>query len=133
MMYLDANFFIYCHFDQGSRGKAAREILRKIVGGMQTVTSVLALDEVMWVIIKKNVSGEMRSAIERIYATPNIRIVHVGADIPLLALDLMEAHNLKPRDAFHASVMKSLGITEIVSDDSDFDKVSWIKRIALIT
>lgn len=131
MIYLDANFFIYCHFDQGSKGEAARGILQKIVRGMQTATSALALDEVMWVTVKKNVTGEMRSVIERIYATPNLRIVPVSADIPLLALDLIGAHSLKPRDAFHAAIMRSLGVTEIVSDDSDFDKVNWIKRIAL--
>ncbi|MBI5254150.1 MAG: type II toxin-antitoxin system VapC family toxin [Euryarchaeota archaeon] len=43
----------------------------------------------------------------------------------------IEKYNLRPRDAFHVAIMKSFGVTEIVSDDSDFEKVEWIKRIKI--
>lgn len=51
-MYLDANFFVMLHFDYKQKGERAREILNQITKGKPAITSVLALDEVMWVIIK---------------------------------------------------------------------------------
>jgi len=38
---------------------------------------------------------------------------------------------LNSRDAFHVACMNELGVTEIVTDDSDLDKVSSIKRIKI--
>ena len=55
----------------------------------------------------------------------------VSSLTPLTALEFMEKYKLKPRDAFHVAIMENFGIKEIVSDDSDFDKVREIKRIKL--
>jgi len=130
MMYLDANFFIFANlFDE--KGTKAREILGRIIQGKRAITSSLSLDEVMWVLIKNNLRHEVRKIIEEIYATPNIEVKEVAATVPLRALDFMEKHNLKPRDAFHAAVMEYCNVKEIVSDDADFDKIKSIKRIGL--
>ena len=129
-MYLDANFFIIANFDAGPKGKKARTILGQILSGKEAVTSALAMDEVMWVLHKQR-KEELRDVIEEIYSLPNVSVKAVSPDIPLSALNFMEENRLKPRDAFHAAVMKELGIKEIVSDDPDFDKVKEIKRISL--
>ena len=130
-MYLDANFFIFSIFSLDEKGKNARAILNKIKNGKKAVTSALTLDEVMWTIKKNNQTDKMRTVIEGIYAFKNIEIKEVSPLIPLRALDFMENSNLKPRDAFHASVMEEFNIKEIVTDDSDFDKIPGIKRIKL--
>jgi len=36
---------------------------------------------------------------------------------------------LKPSDAIHVATMKKAGTAEIVSEDRDFDKIDWVKRI----
>ena len=131
MIYLDTNFFIITHFDQSEKGEKARKILQVIVNGKQAVTSTLTMDEVMWVIIKNKKGEVLRTVIENIYGTPNLTIKEVGIAIPLEALAFIEKNNLKPRDAFHAAIMKVLGVEEIVSDDSDFDRVEHIRRIKL--
>ncbi len=131
MLYLDANFFIFCHFDRTDKGESARKVLRKIIEGKSAVTSTLALDEVMWVIVKNKKSSEMRAVIESIYSIPNMEVRGIGPEIPLLALDFIENNKLKPRDAFHAAAMKVIGTNEIVTDDSDFDRLKWIKRTKL--
>jgi predicted nucleic acid-binding protein len=95
------------------------------------VTCALTLDEIMWVMIKNKKKEVLRDTIEDIYAVPNLTIKEVPASIPLDALLLMEQFDLKPRDAFHVAVMKSNGISEIASDDPDFDKVKGIKRMRL--
>ena len=130
MIYLDANFFVFINlFD--TKGQKAREILEQVTKGTSAMTSALTLDEVMWVLMKKNLKHEMRKIIEDIYATPNLEVKEVSPLIPLRALDLMESHSLKPRDAFHLAVMEYFNIKEIVTDDNDFDNIPGIKRIKL--
>ncbi|MBI2126701.1 MAG: type II toxin-antitoxin system VapC family toxin, partial [Thaumarchaeota archaeon] len=107
MIYLDANFFVFCNMDWTERGERARILVQKMIDGAQeAVTSALTLDEVMWVVMKSEMNKELRRIIEGIYAINNLRITEVGPEIPLMALDMMEAYGLKPRDAFHAAIMK---------------------------
>ena len=132
MTYLDSNFFVFALSDQTNKGQKAREIQKDIVeSGLVAFTSSLALDEVMWVLIKNKKEHLIRKAIEDIYAMPNLEVREVSSLIPLHALDIMEKYNLKPRDAFHVAILKELQLNSIVSDDSDFDKVKGLKRIIL--
>ncbi|MBI3032724.1 type II toxin-antitoxin system VapC family toxin [Candidatus Woesearchaeota archaeon] len=132
MLYLDANFFIFALFDIMKKGQNARSLQKEIIDGKKTaVTSVLALEEVMWVIIKNKKKALIRQVIQDIYAMPNLSIKEVSPIVPVKALDFMEKYNLKPRDSFHLAVMELLNVTLIVSDDVDFDKVKSIKRIKL--
>lgn len=32
-------------------------------------------------------------------------------------------------DCVHAAIMKRAGITDIISADKDFDKITWIRRL----
>ena len=133
MIYIDANVFVFANFDDTEKGRTARKIIEKIGEGERpaAITSALTMDEVMWAVIKSKGASDLRATIEDIYAMPNLAIKEVTSAIPLLALDIIEEYGLKPRDAFHAAIMKSFGITEIVSDDADFDRIKWIKRIKL--
>ena len=70
--------------------------------------------------------------IEELYNIPYLMILDVTVDIPLRALDLMEKHHLKPRDAFHLAVMRKHGIKRIVTTDVDFDNIPGVKRVALV-
>lgn len=107
-------------------------VQEKIIRGTKAITRALTLDEVMWVLIKNRRSESIRDKVEDIYAMPNLTVKEVPASAPLDVLNLTNNFQLKPRDAFHASVMKANGVTEIVSDDPDFDRVKGIKRIKLI-
>ncbi len=130
-MYLDANFFVIYNFDRTAKGDRARRIQGQIVAGEQAVTSSLALAEIMWVLIKNMKAELLRETVEDIYALRNLEVREVPGSIPLDALDIIEKYRLRPRDAFHAALMKEFGLDEIVSDDSDFDKIEWIKRVKL--
>ena len=127
MIYLDANFFIFGTLDKTKKGENARNIFEEIINGRKAVTSVLVLDEVIWVLIRNKKKELVKDVIEEIYLTPNLTVCGVMENIPLNALTYLES--LKPRDAFHLAVMKELGINQIVTDDSDFDKIKWVKRI----
>ena len=129
MIYLDANFFIFAILDQTEKGDKARLILKEIVNGKKAVTSVLTLDEVMWVFVKNKEKLRLSGLIHDIYKIPNLTICSVLTNIPLVSLSYLDF--LNPRDAFHVACMNELGVTEIVTDDSDFDKVKTIKRIKI--
>ena len=132
MIYLDTNFFIFALLDQTKKGDKAREIQKEIIEGKYfAITSPLAMDEVIWVLLKNSKQHLIRKTIEDMYAMPNLNVREVSSLIPLTALEFMEKCKLKPRDAFHVAIMENFGIKEIVSDDSDFDKVGRIKRIKL--
>jgi predicted nucleic acid-binding protein len=38
------------------------------------------------------------------------------------------AFGLLPRDALHVAVMERLGLSEIATDDADFDRAPWLRR-----
>ena len=130
-MYLDANLFVFANMDGGEIGDRARSILTGIKRGKRAVTSALTIDEVMWVLIKNNRRDELRSVVEDIYSIPNLDVRPVSSLTPLRAIDFIEQNSLRPRDAIHAAIMEELGISEIVSDDADFDRIPSIKRIAI--
>src|SRR3989344_7080307 len=130
-MYLDANFFIFANFSKEKQAIKAREILKEINNGKKAITSVLVLDEVMWILIKMKLKEEIRPLIEEIYSIKNLEVKETPNLVPLRALDFMETYNLKPRDAFHLAIMEEFNIKEIVTDDADFDEISWAKRIKL--
>jgi predicted nucleic acid-binding protein len=71
----------------------------------------------------------VRPLIDEIDTIRNLNVKEVPADAPLRALEFMERHKLKPRDALHAAVMEHFGEREIVSDDADFDRVPSVKRV----
>src|SRR3989338_4584606 len=132
MIYLDANFFIFALLDTTIKGEKARGFLKEIIEGKkEAITSVLALDEVMWVLIKNKKEQLVQQAIEDIYAIPHLSIKEVSSLIPIQAIKLMQPFHLKPRDAFHLAIMRQHNISIILSDDADFDKIPDIKRMKL--
>lgn len=132
MIYLDANFFLFAVLDITHKGENVRKIQDSIVKGQQdATTSALTLDEIMWVLIKNKKTHMIRTVVEGIYSMPNLNVSPVSSTVPLLALELTEKYGLSPRDAFHVASMKECKIRSIVSDDDDFDKVEWIKRIPI--
>lgn len=126
--YLDANFFIFSLLDKTEIGDSAREIQKRLAQGeFKGFTSSLALDEVLWVLIKNKKEGLIQGVMDDIYRTPNLLIVPVSSTAPILAAENIGEYGLNPRDATHVAVMEENGIEIIVSDDRDFEKVDKIE------
>ena len=58
----------------------------------------------------------------------NIKFIDVDKIILHHALDMILKYKLKPRDAIHAATMELNNIYNLISEDSDFDRIDWIKR-----
>src|SRR3989344_3790248 len=132
MIYLDTNIFIYASIDESEIGKKCSEIISLHLNEKKDVaTSCLTWDEVVYGIRKK--VGKEMSIIQgkNLIEMQNLLWLDTNNLIISKAQELMEAYNLKPRDAIHAATAIINGIKEIISDDSDFDKVKELKRIKI--
>ena len=85
-----------------------------------------------WVLRKRGGPGVALAESRRLAGIPGLRILPLGQEEWVRAIELMEAHShLRPNDALHAACAISAGIRVIVSMDTDFDRVKGIKRQAL--
>ena len=132
MIYLDTNIFIYPHTGDDAKSGACITILQKATSQeIQAGTSVLTWDEFQHVLKKEYGEKEKIKAIEQskdILNNPGIVWFEATKKIIDKAQELTEEYNLKPRDAIHAATAIINNCTEIISDDSDFDKIKGLKR-----
>ena len=129
-IYLDANIFIYAAINNGSVGEKCRKILFEIYQNKSTgYTSVLTWDEVVYSIWKKEGKIKAFEQGKNFLKLPNILFISATSAIISKSQELMENYGLKPRDAIHVATALSNNITQIASDDSDFNKVKEIKRV----
>ncbi len=126
--YIDSNVFIQAILREDIN---SQNILKKIVDNeFEGVTSVLSWDELVF-ILRKFISSEF-AIIEgkKFLMFPNLKFIDAKKEIVKKAQSLIENYNIKPRDAIHSATAISLNIKEIISNDSDFDKVKELKRIS---
>ncbi len=128
-MYIDSNIFIFAATDKGKVGQKCREIIglindKKIV----CATSYLVVDEVIWV-LKKSVGKDSAIKIIKAMLSMPIKWIKIDKLIIIEMLDVFEKTTLDPRDSIHISSMKGVGLSVILSEDKDFNRVEEIERI----
>ena len=129
-MYVDSNIFIYAAIDSTEKGEKARKVIDKIANGeIKAYISPLVIDEVMWV-IQKMVNRETAHEVGSLIISLPLIWLDISYETVKTSLSVYE-RGLDPRDAFHVSVMEEYNISEILSEDKDFDKISEIKRYSL--
>lgn len=132
-MYIDSNIFIFAAMDQDELGENCRKILDMIESDrIQAASSFLVLDEVMWV-IKKNIGKDESVKVSKAALSLPVKWIDVSRSVMIESLDSFQRYNLDPRDCIHLSSMKNSGITTIISEDGDFDRVSSVKRLNAAT
>ena len=130
--YLDANIFINAILYNDNKAIKCKEIISKIVKNeTEGVTSVLTWDEVVYVIKKLIGSKKAEDYGNKFLNIPNLRLLNTDKDVIIRAQQLVNLYDINPRDAIHAATALKNNVKEIVSDDSDFDKIKEIKRIKI--
>ncbi len=133
-VYLDTNVFFFAGFgdDSDPRTKKAKDLIIRVSEGKEIAyTSLITIDELIWAVIRKK--GDRKTAIQqglRLHQLP-IRFVPLITSISLRSLNLMQRHQINPRDALHAASCIEVKAESLITDDSDFEKISEIKRIKL--
>jgi len=113
-------------------GQAARNLLEKIDAGEESATSTLVISQVCSYLKwkrRENVIPLFLSLLKRLSALQKIETN---------MLDFEEARSIQSDlglpwsmwdDIVIAAQMKRLNIREIYSNDGDFDRIAWIKRM----
>ncbi|MEK6873346.1 MAG: type II toxin-antitoxin system VapC family toxin [Nanoarchaeota archaeon] len=129
-IYIDVSIFIQAVLRDE---KSCRQILSRIVNNeIKVITSVLSWDELVYIIRKFTNKDIAIVEGEKFLRFPNLTFISAKKEVINEAQQLVEKYNLQPRDAIHAATALINGCTEIISDDSDFDKVKGLKRIGII-
>ncbi len=130
MYYFDSNIFILPALYEGRRSEKAKDWLKKMVDGeIEASTSVLALDEIVWIISREAGRQKALTEGERILELPHLKLLDVKTEDAVRMINYQKRYeDLRPRDAVHLSVALRNGIHTIVSDDDDFkdvEEVGW--------
>lgn len=132
MAYIDANVFVVAALDQKEKGEAARRLIRNPGAfGFTACSSVLAIDEMIWAVARRRSRAEAVRYAKGLLATPKINFLGLDNQVMHLGIDVIEAETLDPRDSLHLGTMRSRGISVIISEDRDFDRVKGVKRLSV--
>ena len=151
-VFLDANVFVYSYADDPTFGNACTDLLERIeFKDLQGYMSASLLSEVAHRLMTLEACKtlgwsyagiarqlrrhppeiqklqEFRTALDDIVAIC-IHILPVSAQVILLAGDLSLQHGLLSGDALILAMMQSHGLTQLASNDADFDRIPGITR-----
>lgn len=151
MIYLDSNAFYLFFFEDPKYSRGVKKIFEKMQKGEESgLTNCLTLDELAYVVLMRLIERrykvhpsekirekpdvileflpEIEEVFETIFSFKNLTIADANKDLVILIPKLMEK-SLLPRDCIHYQTMKDFDCSRILSVDSDFDRLEYIKRI----
>ena len=153
-VYIDANIFNYVLSDHRTYGEVCYLFLEGVMTGKYSAyTSILSLDEVSYVVLKGKVAEELGidfravtpklikknisvvkkimpfviETVSAILSIENLTLLPANVLLKVITLDFMSRYYLLPRDAIHVATMHEFGITNIATNDPDFERVEWLK------
>lgn len=128
-VFLDANYIIYLKYSESEEVfKYCIDLLKKLEK-FEAVTNIAVINEVVW-ILRRKYRVELDEIFDFLDRFLNfVEFVPLEAEDYELMKDFILRYNLKPSDALHVSSMKRSGTKLIVSEDPDFDRVEWLKRV----
>jgi len=132
-VFLDANLLIYLNTlgDKEKQSSDIEEFYSELLEGNDLYTNALILDETLYIS-----KFRYRVPYDLTFEFLNKNVLPFSTVIPIDELDvsLMEKYlarykKLKPSDAIHLSTMEKFSVTNIASEDVEFDAINEVKRI----
>lgn len=121
IVYVDSNVFIYSLLTNAKYTENANNVIGAIRSGrLRAVTASLTFDEVLWTLSRYMTRDLAVESMLAFFRMLNLEIVSVDARTMKDSLSNYMLFNLRPRDAIHLAVMRSRGITSIITADQDF-------------
>jgi len=130
--FIDSNVFVYHLAADPTYGQKARNLLEKIGAGEKSATSTLVITQVCSYLKWKRRQNAIPLFLSLLKTLTSLQKIETHM------LDFEEARNIQTElslpwsmwdDIVIAAQMKRLNIKEIYSNDNDFDKFPWIKRV----
>ena len=130
MRFVDANVFIYVLVKSPKKDyEISKKILERIENGEEAATSIAIIQEVVDWLEYNNRKKEIRSFLTAINSYLTMNKLNIMWDNFLPALEEMYANQIGFVDSLTLQIMKQNKISEIYSNDKDFDRINWTKRI----
>jgi len=132
MRFLDSNVFIYHLLNDPRNGKRAREILEYIEAGQEAAVPMIAITQICSYLKWRKLSYTIPIFLKLLQSLPTLSKEETLFSDYISALSLQEKLHLPWTmwdDLVIASQMQRLGVHEIYSFDTDFDKISIVKRV----
>ena len=126
---MDSNVFVYSLAADPAYGETAKAILSRIEQGEQAATSTLVVNQVVSYLGWKKKASSIPHFLEFLQSLPSL------SKTETTFADYVEAKKRSDEkwslfdDYVIARQMERLNLTEIYSNDSDFDNIEHIKRI----
>ena len=93
-------------------------------------TDVLVLDELIYVSKRKyNVPYAVTIEFVESVVLPYVTVLELGEEEYREAAELITRYNLKPSDALHLAAAKLNGISIVISEDRELERIPDIKRV----
>ena len=130
MRFVDANVFIYVLVKSPKKDyEISKKILERIENGEEAATSIAIIQEVVDWLEYNNRKKEIRSFLTAINSYLTMNKLQITWDNFLPALEDMYEKEIDFVDSLTLQIMKQNKINEIYSNDKDFDRINWTKRI----
>jgi len=130
MRFVDANVFIYVLVKSPKKDyEISRNIPKRIENGEETATNLAVIQEVVDWLEYNNRKKEVRSFLTAVNSYLTLNKLPIAWDNLLAALDDVDRYKIDFVDALTLQTMEKNKINEIYSNDKDFDRVQWTKRI----
>jgi len=126
--FLDSCFLIYLNAMVDDERRLVEELFRRLLEE-QLFTNMLVVDEVLYISRKYGVSYETTLDFLKNTVLPYAEVLPVEEEDFKPVEKYLLKYGLKPSDAIHLATMEKAGISNIVSEDREFDRVKGIKRI----
>jgi predicted nucleic acid-binding protein len=90
---------------------------------------ILVLDELIYISRKRyGVPYNVTLNFIRKAVTPYVTILNLGEEEYEYVEKILSEYSVRPSDAIHIGAMLANGITEVISEDKEYDKIPLIKR-----
>ena len=132
-IFIDSPLLIYLNASRSPELRTKYEnFYLSLLSEHRAYLDVLVLDELIYVSRRKyrvpyDVSIEFIESI----VLPYVEVLPLAVEEFRKASEILRSSNVKPSDALHIAVMKLNGISKIVSEDRELDKIEGIDRIWL--
>lgn len=130
MRFVDANVFIYVSVQSPQKDyEISESILERIENGEETATSVAVIQEVIKWLEYSNKRKEVGSFLIAINSYLSMKKIATTWDNFLPSIEDTNKKQIGFMDSLTLQIMKAHKIDEIYSNDKDFDRIDWVKRI----
>ena len=130
MRFVDSNVFIYVLVKSPRDDYIiAKRILQRIEEGEEAVTNTAVIQEIVNWLEYNNRRREIEKLLTAINSYIAMRKAGVSWSDMIAAMDDMNKYGLDFVDALTLQTMKRNNINEIYTNDRDFDRVKWVRRV----